>query len=103
MSRADRERIARERALALIEIAYDGLGRTLRIVVDGTRESDETEPPNTGDAAIDRAIGPARAISVLPGCRRYTVRFADVVAVQIRDESYATPEPGDTSTSPLRR
>ena len=102
MTRSDRDRLEAERALRLVSVTYDGVARTLRIVVDGTRVSDETARPDTGNTVLDNIIGTSQPIVVLPGCRQYTVAFEDVVAMEIRDESYAEVEPEDDFSKQLR-
>ncbi|WP_299045448.1 hypothetical protein [uncultured Tateyamaria sp.] len=102
MTRSDRNRLETEQALRLVNVIYDGVERVVRIIVDGTRVSDETARPDTGNETLDGIIGASHAIDVLPGCRQYTIAFEDVVAVQIRDESYAEVEREEDYFRPLR-
>ena len=89
MTQTDTERFRSENNLRLVSVFYDGMQRMLCIVVDGARVSDEVGMPGTGSPEIDAIFGGSRAIEVLPGCRRYEVRFADAIGYLVRDESYA--------------
>ena len=79
--------------------SYDAL----TVQVDGAEVSDHEEPAGTGDAEVDRILGPVRAIETGPGCLRYTVVFADCVAYSWRDESYAVQEDEEDDSPTMLR
>jgi hypothetical protein len=74
----------------------------LSIQVDGADVSDREVAAGTGDAEIDRILGPVRAIETGPGSLRYTVRFTPCVAYAWRDESYVIPDRDEDFSLKLR-
>ena len=71
--------------------------------VDGAELSDRTQPAGTGNADVDRILGPVRVVQTTPGCLRYEITFADCIAYAWRNESYALPEPDEDFGTMLRR
>jgi hypothetical protein len=75
----------------------------LTVWVDGAERSDEPGTAETGNAGIDRMLGPVHRIDVVPGSLRYEVIFADFIAFQVRNESFVLPEPNEDFSTHLRR
>ena len=74
----------------------------LLVTVDEASREDRPQPLETGNAAVDAALGPAYPVTTRPGHRRFVVEF-EPVASAIRDESFAVPEDDEDFSSPLRR
>ena len=75
----------------------------LTVQVDGAQVSERETTAETGDAEIDRILGPVRVIEPGPGSLRYTVEFAPCVAYLWRDESFVIPEEDEDFSLKLRR
>ncbi|MEJ6391416.1 hypothetical protein [Gymnodinialimonas ulvae] len=82
--------------------AYGHDDTALSIEVDGADVSGREVAAGTGDDAIDRILGPVRAIETGPGSLRYTLRFDPCIAYTWRDESYVIPERDEDFTRKLR-
>ena len=91
-----------ERYLRFHDLATAPGYSDLTVWVDGAEPSETTGPAGTGYDAIDRALGPVRAVETGPGLLRYRVIFRDFVAFSVRNESFALPEEGEDLASPLR-
>ncbi len=70
--------------------------------VDGAALSDTAEHAGSGNAGIDRILGPMRRVEAGPGCLRYTVTFLDCAVYIWRNETYTRPEPDEDYSTMLR-
>lgn len=102
MSNAATE-LAAERYLRFHDLRTAPGYSDLTVWVDGAVAEPERASAETGNADIDRAIGPVRRITTNEGQRRYEVVFTNVLAFSVRMENFVIPEENEDFTTPLRR
>lgn len=73
------------------------------LTVDAAEVTQTQTSAQTGDAEIDRILGPVRAIESAPGSLRYTICFAPCIAYTWRNESFVLPEKDEDFSLRLRR